>query len=97
MTDLTDLFSPEELRESRIKFLERILGYYGEFVDYKERAKIVGHKIHGTGGNLGLKQFVDDGIDLQVMVETGKEEALILAALDKLKGKVEQALYDLRG
>jgi hypothetical protein len=95
--DITDLFTPKELAENRIAFLERILAYYQDIGDIRERAKIVGHKIHGTGGNLGLEKFIRDGINLQIMVEKDSEENVIVDALNSLKGAVMEELESLRG
>ncbi len=96
MTDVTDLFTPEELQNNRITFLERILSYYVDIEDVREKAQVIGHKIHGTGGNLGLKQFVRDGINLQLMVQANDDEHLIVEALGAMKEKVNLELSKLR-
>ncbi len=94
--DIADLFTPEELAESRIEFLERILTFYQDIEDIRERAKIVGHKIHGTGGNLGLNKFISDGIKLQLMVENDDEDNVILNTLNSLQKAVMEELGSLR-
>ena len=93
--DLSDLYTPRELAGQRIAFLERILGYYAEVGEIAERARIVGHKLRGTGGILGLTMLSEWGMRLQqAAVGGGTEVADLEQELKRLRPAIEAALRE---
>ena len=92
--DLSDLYSPEELAEKRIAFLERVLALYAETQDILELGKIVGHKLRGTGGTLGLKDLGARGEELQNLVNEGGAEADVARMLNDLKPGIVEAIEE---
>ncbi len=95
--DLTDLYSPEELDEKRESFLSRVLGFYKEISDTTECAEIISHKLHGTGGNLGLKSLSEKGAGLQRYLHENGELNRVREKLDALKVEIEQHLKKIKG
>ena len=88
--NLLDLYTPEELAEKQASFLERMVELLEEDGDVATRARTVGHKLHGTGGNIGIDEnLVQWGLRLQVMVHEG-------ATTDALEDEIERLLPEIR-
>jgi hypothetical protein len=93
--DLSDLYTPRELAEQRLAFLERVLGYYAEVHEISERARIVGHKLRGTGGLLGLTVLSEWGGQLQLAaVEGDTKVANLDQELERLRPAIEAAIRE---
>ena len=55
--NLEDLFSPEEILERRQALLSRLIDLGNQPSPLPERALHIGHKLHGAGGTLGMKDL----------------------------------------
>ncbi len=90
--DLSDLYSPEELAEKRISFLVCIIGYYTEISGVEERAKVIGHKLRGTGGTLGLTSLSEVAAELQDLINTNAAESTIAVKLGSIRPEIDAVM-----
>ena len=82
----------KELAEKRVAFLERVLEYYTELQDTMALGKIVGHKLRGTGGTLGLGDLSKVGEKIQDLVNEGGAEAEVARMLTDLKPDISEVI-----
>jgi hypothetical protein len=90
--DLSDLYTPQELAEKRIDFLERVLEYWEELPDTLELGKMVGHKLRGTGGTLGLDGLSKTGEEIQNLVIKGGDQDVIARMLQRVKPEMTSVI-----
>ncbi len=90
--DLSDLYTPQELAEKRISFLERVLAFYNEIPETADRARTVGHKLRGTGGNLGLADLAERGTALQWQAQEGASSDVLKGELARIRPQIEAAI-----
>ncbi|MCP4501969.1 MAG: response regulator [Deltaproteobacteria bacterium] len=88
--NLEDLFSPEEISTRRQALLIRLLDLGGQNVPLSERALHIGHKLHGAGGTLGLKNLANAGRELE---QKGRDGS---ATDDFLQGVMEKMQSELQ-
>jgi hypothetical protein len=93
--DLMTLYTPAELAETRRNFLNRILTFFEEEKDLVECAAIVGHKLHGTGGNLGLNDLSKQGARLRQLAENDRQFAEMKILFETISLQVRQTLKQL--
>ena len=96
-SELSDLYTPRELAEQRIAFLERVLDYFTEITEITERAQIVGHKLRGTGGTLGLSGLSKLGTQLQQDALHEPDPDHLSQELQRIKPAIEAAIHDAIG
>ena len=90
--DLSDLYSPEELAEKRISFLVCIVEYYTDISGVEEQAKVIGHKLRGTGGTLGLTSLSEAAAELQDLINTNAGESTLAEKLGSLRPEIDAAM-----
>lgn len=94
---LTTLYSPEELTEKRASFLSRTLQFFDDIPDVIECANIVGHKLHETGGNLGLTSLSTMGATLQSCLDEKGDKNQVQARLIIIKEEILKVLTKIQG
>jgi len=94
--DLNEVYSPRELTDKRVSFLESIMQFFQEISDPRECAKTVGHKLFGTGGNLGLTQYYFDAVRLEEMADNNASIQDMKNLLEALQRQVRSDLHRLR-
>lgn len=94
--DLNEVYTPRELTDKRVSFLESIMRSFQEIADLRECAKTIGHKLFGTGGNLGLTQYYFDAVRLEEMADNGANASEMKSLLDSLQRQVKSDLRRLQ-
>lgn len=92
--ELEDIYSPQELTEKRIQFLERTLEIWDDprYAGTKKLGAQVGHKLRGTGGTLGFGDLCETGTELQNLINKGTDVAVIAGMLEKIKPSLSELI-----
>ncbi|MCB1154165.1 MAG: Hpt domain-containing protein [Deltaproteobacteria bacterium] len=90
---MSDLYSPEEMAEQKLDLLTRLLNGAEDEQNPRERARMIGHKLHGTAAYFGLDDLAAAGLTME---RNARDESVAEADLDSELSEILAAMSMLR-